>query len=101
MKNIYLAATVIVVGLILGGAMFLRFEGSSGKGQIIQGEVILHSNGGAGKMAADPYFVVSLENGTQVNVRDWGVYLQSYKGPVKIRVSSGKTTGQTIYEFTK
>ncbi len=101
MKNFYLAATLILVGLILGGAMFMRFEGTSGKGQIVQGQVILHSKGGAGKMAADPYFVVSLENGAQVKVRDWGVYPQSYTGPVKVRISSGKTTGQTIYEFAK
>jgi hypothetical protein len=92
--------SAVMVGLMaLGG--WLAWEPAEYTTKTVSGEVIGHSRGASGKSAADPYFIVVLESGLQVHVKDYGSFPITYNGPVELHVGKSPSTGLARYRFTE
>lgn len=92
---------IAVFLLVVGFSTYLRFEPSEEDGNRLVGEIVLYVGGSNGKAPSYSYFVVKLENGEQVKVRDLGDHLPNFKGQVPLIATKGKTSGRTIYTFAK
>lgn len=93
---------VVGISLLLICVFFaFQYESVEVNGRWTRGKVLSHHSGRTGIRAANPYFMVELESGETVKVRDLGLISPYYKGVVCLKEVTGDFTGSMSYRIDR